>query len=98
MHQNQYPKQNRLAFYRRRMGFSQSRVARLLGYKTHSRLSLWEHGGAFPKLATALQLEIILRVPVAFLFPQLYDQFKHEIRTEEERLAGYGQQSLFPEH
>ena len=80
------------------MGYSQHRVAHLLGHKSHAALSLYERGAVAPALATALRLEIILRTPVAFLFPDLYDTLKKEIRTEEERLAGFGQQSLFPEN
>jgi hypothetical protein len=48
-----------------------------------------------PGLETALQLEVILRTPVAFLFPSLYDDLRKAIRAEEEQFAGFGQQSLF---
>jgi transcriptional regulator with XRE-family HTH domain len=98
MNQKQQQKLNRLAHYRRRIGFSQRRVSDLLGHKSHASLSLYEQGRAVPNLITALRLEIILRVPAAFLFPDLYDRLKVEIRSAEERMAGYGQQSLFPEH
>jgi len=33
-----------------------------------------------------LRLEIIYRVPVAFLFPDLYEALRTEIRAEEARL------------
>jgi hypothetical protein len=36
----------------------------------------------------ALSLEIILRVPVAFLFPGLYDETKLRIRQAEENISG----------
>ena len=91
-HQNQ--KQNRLAAFRRRMGYSQRRVAHLLGHKSHAALSLYEHGQVVPGLATALRLEIILRTPVAFLFPSLYENLRDNIRAEEEQLLGRGQSSL----
>lgn len=77
------------------MGYSQRYVADLLGHKSHAALSLYEHGVLLPKLTTALKLEIILRTPVAFLFPDLYDSLKNEIRGQEDGLAGFGQQSLF---
>ena len=77
------------------MGYSQRRVAHLLGHKSHAALSLYEHGRVMPTLITALRLEIILRTPVAFLFPNLHDGLKKEIRAEEERQASLGQQSLF---
>jgi transcriptional regulator with XRE-family HTH domain len=95
---DQKQKQNRLAAFRRRMGYSQRRVARLLGHKSHAALSLYEHGRVVPALVTALRLEIILRTPVAFLFPNLYERLRQNIRTEEERQAGSIQQSLFDHH
>ena len=95
--QNQQPNQNqnRLASFRRRRGYSQRRVAHLLGHKSHGALSSYERGRVVPTLNTALKLEIVLRTPVAFLFPSAYETFRREIRAEEDRLAGMGQQDLF---
>lgn len=98
MRQHQNQNQNMLAKFRRRMGYSQRRVAHLLGHKSHASLSLYEHGRITPELVTALKLEIILRTPVAFLFPNLHDGLKKEIRAKEERLAGFGQQTLFDDY
>jgi transcriptional regulator with XRE-family HTH domain len=89
-------KQNDLVLYRRRMGFTQRQVARLLGQRDASMVSHYEHGRALPPLAVALSLEIIYRAPVAFLFPGMYDGLKKGIRAQEESLAGAGQQPLFP--
>ena len=77
------------------MGFSQKQVARLLGQRDASMVSHYEHSRAMPPLAVALSLEIIYRVPVAFLFPSLYDQLRLTIQSEEESLAGRGQRPLF---
>jgi transcriptional regulator with XRE-family HTH domain len=77
------------------MGLSQRRAARLLGHKSHAALSLYEHGRVQPTLVTALRLEIILRTPVAFLFPNLYERLRAEIRAQEEQEAESGQQNLF---
>src|SRR6266478_3969307 len=52
-------KQNNLVLYRRRMGFTQKQVARLLGQRDLSMISHYEHGRALPPLAVALSLEII---------------------------------------
>ena len=90
-HQNQ----NRLVVYRRRMGFSQRRVARLLGLRGTSMLSRYEHGRSLPPLKTAFSLGIILRVPVEFLFPALYEGLRDQIRAEEERIAQPVQPALF---
>ena len=88
-------KQNDLVLYRRRMGFSQKQVARLLGQRDSSMVSHYEHSRALPPLIVALSLEIIYRTPVAFLFPAMYDELKRQIRDEEETLRDAGQQSLF---
>jgi transcriptional regulator with XRE-family HTH domain len=87
--------QNRLALFRRKRGYSQLRVAHLLGHKSHGALSSYEQGRALPTLLTALRLEIVLRTPVAFLFPDVYDSARFEIRAEEERMSGTGQLDLF---
>jgi transcriptional regulator with XRE-family HTH domain len=80
------PKQkpNNLVVYRRRMGFTQKQVARLLGYRDTSMISHYEHNRALPPLPAALGLEIILRTPVAFLFPAMYEELKRQIRQQEE--------------
>ena len=91
-------KQNNLILYRRRMGFSQKQVAQLLCHRDASMVSHYEHNRALPPLAVALSLEIIYRTPVAFLFPEMYDELKRQIRQGEELLGGAGQQSLALKH
>jgi transcriptional regulator with XRE-family HTH domain len=86
-------KQNNLVLYRRRMGFTQKRVAALLGKSDATMITHYEHGRALPPLAVALSLEIIYRVPVAFLFPGMYEDLKRRIRADEE--ATVRQQPLF---
>jgi transcriptional regulator with XRE-family HTH domain len=88
-------KPNNLVLYRRRMGFSQKQVARLLGHRDTSMVSHYEHNRALPPLAVALGLEIIYRVPVAFLFPGMHDELKRKIRHDEESLAAANQRPLF---
>lgn len=58
-------------------------------------VSRYERGRSLPPLVTGLRLEIIYRIPVAFLFPVLYNDLKQQIRSQEEQLAGFGQQALF---
>lgn len=77
------------------MGFTSAHVAGLLGHQDASALSDYERGEHTPSLANALRLGIILRVPVEFLFPALYDGLRNEIRAEEERLAAPQQPTLF---
>jgi transcriptional regulator with XRE-family HTH domain len=77
------------------MRFSTGHVARLLGDKDVSRLSKYERGQRLPNLRNAFRLSAILRVPVEFLFPSLYDLLREQIRAEEERIAKPTQPTLF---
>ncbi len=81
---------SRLWRYRRRMGFSQRHVAELAGYLTPSEISRFEHGERLPSLLMALKLEIIYRVPVAFLYQDLYLRLRDSIREKEERRSARG--------
>ena len=78
--------QNNLWTYRKKMGFSQKRVAHFLGFKGTNTLSRYEHGSKLPNLVNALKLEIVYRTPVAFLFADLYEQLKKEIKGREMKL------------
>ena len=78
---------NTLVLYRRRMGYSQKQVAQLLGQPDTSMVSHYERGKALPPLAVALSLEIVYRVPVAFLFPAMYDEIRRRIRRDEESIS-----------
>lgn len=78
------PEQNNITFYRRRIGFKQIHVARLLGHRDSSALSLYESGRKLPRLSEAFKLAIILRVPVEFLFPVVYEALRNEIRSKED--------------
>jgi transcriptional regulator with XRE-family HTH domain len=51
-------------------------------------LSRYERGHILPSLTTALGLEIVYRVPVAFLFPDLYEELRDQIRSREANAAG----------
>ncbi len=77
---------NNLLFYRKRAGYTQDQVARLLGCADTSMITHYEHGRMSPSLAVALALEIILRTPVAFLFPRLYSDLRLQIRKQEENM------------
>lgn len=77
---------NRLWKYRRRMGFTQTQVAAILGYLPSTSLSQYERGRRLPRLETALKLEIVYRIPIAALYPELYQELKAELRSREERL------------
>src|SRR5579864_4091913 len=89
---------NSLVLYRRRMGFSQKTVSRLLGHKDATLLCMYERGRMLPPLAAAFGLGIILRVPVEFLFPGLYDDLKSSIRQQEELPAAVRQARAHSDH
>jgi transcriptional regulator with XRE-family HTH domain len=75
---------NALVVYRQRMGFSQKVVSELLGHRDATQLSRYECEGALPTLREAFKLGIVLRVPVEFLFPDLYKTLRLSIREREE--------------
>ena len=77
---------NRLWQYRKRMGFTQQEVATMLGYLSREEISDFERGAKLPSFISALKLELVYRVPVAFLFPDLYARLKTQVREKEERL------------
>ena len=77
---------NYLWTYRKKIGLSQKRVAYFLGLNGTNDLSRWEHGVKAPNLVNVLKLEIVYRIPVAFLFGDLYERIKKEIRGREEKL------------
>ncbi|HRS96586.1 MAG TPA: helix-turn-helix transcriptional regulator [Smithella sp.] len=83
------PKQvipNRLWTYRKKKGLSQKRVAFLIAQKNSSQLSHYERGDKRPNLMNALKLEILYRVPVAYLYHELYDKLRDDIQTRESTL------------
>jgi len=74
---------NDLWTYRKKIGFSQKKAAYFAGLKS-SDLSRYENGVKLPNLLNALKLEIVYRTPVAFLFGELYERLKEEVRKREE--------------
>ena len=77
---------NNLVLYRERMGFTQQHVAMLLGTGNSSLLSKFEQGHRLPSFITALKLAVIYRVPVDFLYSELYSEIRKTIRSREEKL------------
>lgn len=75
--------------YRKRMELSQKQVAAILGMKNVAVLSHYERDTSKPSLQRALGLEIVYRVPVAFLFPELYEEIKGNIREKESRISRF---------
>ena len=71
-------KTNRLWLARKRLGYEQKQVARLIG-KTMPQISWWENGERVPHLKTALKFSIIYKLPVRILFPKYFQACQDEI-------------------
>ena len=74
---------NRLKQYRRRAGYSQKKVARILKLRDASMLSRWEHGVAVPMLSQVFMLASIYNI----LPHELYDELWNRIASEFNLLA-----------
>lgn len=78
---------NQLWEARKKLGYSQAVVAKLLGHKTYTHISDYECGTRIPSLKTALKLEVALCTPIAFLYPSLYNEVKKEINAKRDKLT-----------
>ncbi|MFN8250237.1 MAG: helix-turn-helix transcriptional regulator [Ferruginibacter sp.] len=78
---------NKLKLYRRCNGFSQKKVARMLGLRDTSLISRWEHGVSFPSLVQSFRLSRIYQV----LPHQLYESLWNLTGTEQNVLAQGGE-------
>ena len=70
---------NRLWIHRKKMGYSQRHVAKLLGHKSPARVSGYERGRRLPNLETVLKLQVILCATVDTLYKDLYLEMKQEV-------------------
>ena len=73
---------------RKRFGFSQKEIARLLGCDNGEAISRYESFARLPKLENALALEMILNIPVRNLFLGEFRKVERLIRRRAKRLAG----------
>jgi transcriptional regulator with XRE-family HTH domain len=74
---------NDLMIVRRNRGLNRKQVAALLGYRSTSTVARHEQGKYRPSLDVLLQLEILYRTPIAYLYPQLYQRLRSEVRNRE---------------
>lgn len=70
MENSRFP--NKLKTYRRGSGFSQKKVARLLGLADTSTLSRWEHGMALPSMVQVFRLSRIYNTHPHLLYEELW--------------------------
>lgn len=80
-----------LRTHRRKSGLSQRELADVLDIITERQISLHENSREIPIFLTAIGYEIVFGVPLAQLFPGVYETLRHKIEmrlTEmEERLT-----------
>lgn len=77
---------NYLCRYRRRMRYTQTHVLSLMGRTGRTKIWKLESGESLPSLLTALKLSAILRVPVEFLYHDIYMGLREDIRKRESKL------------
>lgn len=77
---------NRLWLARKRSGYEQKQIAKLLTQKSVNQISRYELGLNMPSLKTALKLSIIYKLPVRVLFQKYYRECRDELITRAENL------------
>ena len=74
---------NLLRKYRKANGFTQTEVAKILGIKSTSKISLWEKGECIPNIINALKISILYRVMVDALFIDHLRCLREEMKKRE---------------
>lgn len=76
MEKNRFP--NKLKMFRRCSGYSQKKVAQMLGLSDTSTISRWEHGIAIPNTVQVFRLAGIYHTQPNELFDELWNQITLE--------------------
>lgn len=77
---------NCLRKYRKARALHQAEVAKLLNFKSASRLCRWENGSCLPNLVNALRLSILYRTTIEALFIDLSRSLREELSLREKSL------------
>jgi DNA-binding XRE family transcriptional regulator len=72
---------NRVRVHRRKSGLSQSELAAILGTLGPVGISRHEQSATLPKILVAAGYEIVFRVPIADLFPGVYETLRLDIEA-----------------
>jgi transcriptional regulator with XRE-family HTH domain len=78
---------NKLKWFRRCQGYSQKKVARILGLADTSSLSKWEHGICLPSVLQVFRLARIYQILPHELFAELWQYTgteKHLLANDDE--------------
>ncbi len=78
---------NQLRRSRRRRGFTQKRVAKIMGLKSTSMISRWEAGACIPKSENLIDLAALYRTTTEALYWD-YVQERHREMTAREEQCG----------
>ena len=70
---------NRLKMFRECQGYSQKKVAKILGLKDTSMLSRWEHGISYPSLKQVFQFAPIYKANPFELFDHLWNETENNM-------------------
>lgn len=72
--------------YRKRAGLSQAEIAFLLGGRSGSKVSRYEHGARRPSFETVIAYEVILHAALSDLFAGMYRDIEKQTRRRAGRL------------
>lgn len=64
------------------MGYSQKEVAKLLGFKSASRISRWERGLGMPSVVNLLKLSFLYSTLPAELYADHWQEVLEELREK----------------
>ena len=81
---------NCLRKYRKIRGLKQTEVAQILGLKTTSLISRWEHGYCLPESLNVLKLAVLYRTFADGLYIDLIHVLRKEILAKEAKLVHHG--------
>ncbi len=74
---------NTLRLHRKQMGYTQRKVAVLLGLHDTVPISLWEKGKALPSTVNLIKLSLIYRTYPNELYDDLFYSFREELKIKE---------------
>ena len=77
---------NCLRKYRRAHGLNQKEVAKILGLKSHTRISMWENGDYLPSALNVFRLSALYKVMVEALFIDLIRAVRIDITKEADKV------------
>jgi len=80
---------NHLFRLRRIRGYSQKRLASLLGLRSSKAISDYERGRRLPPLLTAMSMEIVLGTKLSEIYADLYHELGLQAVAREDRLPGH---------